>query len=178
MNDISIESRRAPSATRPPTHRQKQVLDFLVDRCAVGDPPTIRQIASHIGIKWTNAIEDHLKGLERRGLVVKIKSLGQSQRWRPTAVVAVHLPATTPEQRATADALAQAWEQLGPEQLAGIRRIVQGRMEACELDPDDVTGPDTPRRARNLLESLVESGEATPEERTRFNRITTDGRYR
>ena len=45
------------------------------------------------------------------------------------------------------------------------------------LDPDDVTGPDTPRRARNLLQSLVESGEATPEEIARYQamRDTSDG---
>lgn len=37
--------------------------------------------------------------------------------------------------------------------------------------PDDVLGPDTPRRAHNLLAALVEAGEATPEEAARFARM-------
>lgn len=41
--------------------------------------------------------------------------------------------------------------------------------------PDDVLGPDTPRRAHNLLAALVEAGEATPEEAARFARMQEAG---
>lgn len=53
------------------------------------------------------------------------------------------------------------------------------KAKAREADPDDVTGPDTPRRAFNLLEALVEAGEATPEELVHYeaqsNRFTPTG---
>lgn len=39
---------------------------------------------------------------------------------------------------------------------------------------DDVLGPDTPRRAFNLLESLVESGEATADELELYRRKKAD----
>lgn len=38
-------------------------------------------------------------------------------------------------------------------------------------DPDDVLGPDTPRRAHNLLAALAGAGEASPGEAERFARM-------
>ncbi len=50
------------------TKRQQMVLDFIsksiFDR---GYPPTLREIGTHMGIRSTNGVNDHLKALERKG---------------------------------------------------------------------------------------------------------------
>ena len=50
------------------TKRQQMVLDFInqsiTDR---GYPPTLREIGSHMGIRSTNGVNDHLRALERKG---------------------------------------------------------------------------------------------------------------
>ncbi len=50
------------------TRRQEMVLDFITqsinDR---GYPPTLREIGSHMGIRSTNGVNDHLRALERKG---------------------------------------------------------------------------------------------------------------
>jgi len=50
------------------TDRQKVVLDYI-RRCVTdrGYPPTIREIGSHLGIRSTNGVNDHLKALEKKG---------------------------------------------------------------------------------------------------------------
>jgi repressor LexA len=50
------------------TKRQEMVLNFIsysiTDR---GYPPTLREIGSHMGIRSTNGVNDHLRALERKG---------------------------------------------------------------------------------------------------------------
>lgn len=50
------------------TRRQEMVLEFITnsinDR---GYPPTLREIGSHMGIRSTNGVNDHLRALERKG---------------------------------------------------------------------------------------------------------------
>jgi repressor LexA len=50
------------------TKRQEMVLDYISqsihDR---GYPPTLREIGSHMGIRSTNGVNDHLRALERKG---------------------------------------------------------------------------------------------------------------
>jgi repressor LexA len=50
------------------TKRQEMVLDYITksitDR---GYPPTLREIGSHMGIRSTNGVNDHLRALERKG---------------------------------------------------------------------------------------------------------------
>lgn len=50
------------------TKRQQMVLEFIsqsiTDR---GYPPTLREIGSHMGIRSTNGVNDHLRALERKG---------------------------------------------------------------------------------------------------------------
>ncbi len=51
------------------TERQKQVLGFVEAYIARHQyPPTVREIASHLAVS-TKAAHDHLKALERKGLV-------------------------------------------------------------------------------------------------------------
>ena len=50
--------------------RQKDVYHFIVVYLAMhGYPPTLREIASAIGLASTNGVADHLKALERKGYV-------------------------------------------------------------------------------------------------------------
>lgn len=53
-----------------PTARQQKVLDFLAEYAAAhGYPPTLREIGAHMGIRSTNGVNDHLRALERKGLI-------------------------------------------------------------------------------------------------------------
>jgi SOS-response transcriptional repressor LexA len=52
------------------TKRQRMVLDFINQ--SIGDrgyPPTLREIGSHMGIRSTNGVNDHLRALERKGFI-------------------------------------------------------------------------------------------------------------
>lgn len=50
------------------TERQRQLLAFIEDYVAQnGFPPSIREMAAHMGIRSTNGVNDHLKALERKG---------------------------------------------------------------------------------------------------------------
>ncbi len=49
------------------TPRQYQVFDFIRGCIAAGRPPTMREIATHLGIRSINGINDHLRALESKG---------------------------------------------------------------------------------------------------------------
>ena len=50
------------------TKRQQMVLDFITQSITDrGFPPTLREIGSHLGIRSTNGVNDHLRALERKG---------------------------------------------------------------------------------------------------------------
>jgi repressor LexA len=52
------------------TERQAEVLRFIERRIAEqGYPPTLREIGEELGIRSTNGVNDHLKALERKGLL-------------------------------------------------------------------------------------------------------------
>jgi repressor LexA len=54
--------------TRTLTAKQELVLSFIAEHIhAHGYPPTIREIGSHLGIKSTNGVNDHLNALSRKG---------------------------------------------------------------------------------------------------------------
>jgi SOS-response transcriptional repressor LexA len=53
-----------------PTARQARVLHFIARSVAEhGFPPTVREIADHLGINSTNGSTDHLRALARKGMV-------------------------------------------------------------------------------------------------------------
>jgi repressor LexA len=57
-----------PSLTR----RQRQVYDFLAGyQQAYGSPPTLQEIAGHLGIAGNLGVLRHLRALERAGLIVR-----------------------------------------------------------------------------------------------------------
>jgi len=52
------------------TERQAEVLRFIERRIVEqGYPPTLREIGEELGIRSTNGVNDHLKALERKGLL-------------------------------------------------------------------------------------------------------------
>jgi repressor LexA len=52
------------------TDRQQQLLYFIEDHLRIhGFPPSIREMADHMGIRSTNGVNDHLKALEKKGYI-------------------------------------------------------------------------------------------------------------
>jgi repressor LexA len=71
------------------TKRQEKVLNFLQNYFKRhGYPPTIREIAEHIGAKWNHGVEKHLQALERKGYISRArdKSRGIQLTFRPVGV--------------------------------------------------------------------------------------------
>jgi repressor LexA len=58
------------------TGRQRQLMNFIEDYLNThGFPPSIREMADHMGIRSTNGVNDHLKALEKKGYITREKSL-------------------------------------------------------------------------------------------------------
>ncbi len=69
------------------TERQQRVLKFIQSHYKKqGYPPTIREIANHIGAKWNHGVERHLQALERKGHIKRTrdKSRGIQLSFLPT----------------------------------------------------------------------------------------------
>jgi repressor LexA len=63
------------------TNRQAKVLEFIIDSLdSRGYPPTIREIGTHMEIRSTNGVNDHLKALERKGYLVRDQSKSRALR--------------------------------------------------------------------------------------------------
>lgn len=63
------------------TDRQRAVLDALTNLTRRdGMPPTLRELATELGISSTNGISDHLRALLRKGYVRAAG--GKSRAWR------------------------------------------------------------------------------------------------
>lgn len=65
------------------TPRQYQVLEYI--RQSIRDrgyPPTLREIGSHMGIRSTNGVNDHLRALESKGYLTREDM--KSRSLRPT----------------------------------------------------------------------------------------------
>lgn len=61
------------------TERQAKVLRFIESHARRnGYPPSLREIADHIGAKWSHGVERHLQALERKGYIKReaVKSRG------------------------------------------------------------------------------------------------------
>lgn len=78
-------------ADTSPTQRQLQVLRTIASLAsAKGYPPSIRELADALGISSTNAMNDHLRALERRALITRDRLTARSilitaagWRWLP-----------------------------------------------------------------------------------------------
>ena len=79
------EHDEAPTGRAKLSPRQAMVLEYIESSITErGYPPTIREIAKHMGIRSTNGVTDHLKALERKGLINRDQA-------RSRAIQPVHL---------------------------------------------------------------------------------------
>ncbi|MCC6645242.1 MAG: transcriptional repressor LexA [Polyangiaceae bacterium] len=66
------------------TPRQYQVLEYI--RTSIKDrgyPPTLREIGTHMGIRSTNGVNDHLRALENKGYLTREDMKSRSLRPTP-----------------------------------------------------------------------------------------------
>lgn len=74
-------------ALKPPSARQRDVLDFIVAyRRECGYPPTLREIGAALNVRSTNGITDHLRALERKGYLTHGAMLSRGLRLTAAAV--------------------------------------------------------------------------------------------
>jgi repressor LexA len=58
------------------TGRQQQLLEFIEEHLRIhGFPPSIREMADHMGIRSTNGVNDHLKALRNEGYIARGEGL-------------------------------------------------------------------------------------------------------
>jgi repressor LexA len=75
------------------TPRQRQVLDFVTSCLDCdGYPPTLREIAAHLGIRGTLGAAKHLDALERKGLIRKSPGSSRGLALTGRGAPAVSLP--------------------------------------------------------------------------------------
>jgi len=60
------------------TTKQKKVLEFIRERIQQDIPPTIREIAKHMGFSSTGTVRDYLKALEKKGYLKRENYLSRS----------------------------------------------------------------------------------------------------
>lgn len=105
------------------THRQSKVLEFIINSLDErGYPPTIREIGTHMSIRSTNGVNDHLKALERKGYLVRDQS--KSRALRP-----LHHPDGKPVEAGVSTPQVQSVPLLG--------RIAAGNPIAAIENPED-----------------------------------------
>lgn len=102
---------------RPITRRQLQVLRSIhAFQRARGMAPTLREIGAAVSIRSTNGVNDHLKALERRGLLLRGHA-ALARDMRVTEAGLIVLGAATPgDAQALRDevvALARRWAHTG-----------------------------------------------------------------
>ena len=60
------------------TARQQQCLEFIRIRVEQnGYPPTMHEIGAHMGIRSTNAVNDHLVALQRKGYLKRTPNISR-----------------------------------------------------------------------------------------------------
>lgn len=69
------------------TARQQQILDLIKDAIAhTGSPPTRAEIATELGFKSTNAAEEHLQALARKGVIELVSGTSRGIRIKSEAL--------------------------------------------------------------------------------------------
>jgi len=75
------------------TSRQRQILDFIRDQVEQsGMPPTRAEIATALGFKSANAAEEHLKTLQRKGVIDLIPGASRGIQLKDTMRDQIGLP--------------------------------------------------------------------------------------
>jgi len=60
------------------TPRQRKAFEFITEKTKSGIPPTIREIAAHMGFSSTGTVRDYLKALKRKGYIRQGRRLARS----------------------------------------------------------------------------------------------------
>ena len=125
------------------TQRQQMVLDYITHSISDrGYPPTLREIGSHMGIRSTNGVNDHLRALERKGYLTR-------EDMKARALKPIHADEANPEAVVT---------------MPLLRRIAAGK---AVLDEENIEAQLTDSRhlvgAHNALFSLRVRGDAMSE---------------
>lgn len=95
---------------KPPTARQQQALDLIVQGRRAGEPPTLRELGRRLGIRSTNGVSCLLRALVRKGWLERDPEEPARCTYRPTQ----RLPPITPAWLLDhAERLAQALDQQG-----------------------------------------------------------------
>ena len=75
------------------TKRQAEILGFIRDHVAEhGVAPTVREIADRFGLRSTNAVADHLRALERKGVIEREERAARGIRLPEERAVARRVP--------------------------------------------------------------------------------------
>ncbi len=88
---------------KPASPRQLDALRFVAQQIRdVGYPPTIREIGTHVGIRSTNGVNEHLMALARKGLLALAPAYSMHSRGRvPTELgwqaAGINKPAAPPQ---------------------------------------------------------------------------------
>ncbi len=88
--EAGVGSGAAPPATPAQdgpalTERQEKILAYVQSfQEERGYPPSIREIGEHFGIRSTNGVSDHLRALERKGVLQRSGHLSRSLRVVPS----------------------------------------------------------------------------------------------
>ncbi len=86
------------------TPRQRQVLRFIQDALAEhGMPPTRAEIAAALGFKSANAAEEHLRALQRKGVLDLRPGASRGIQLRDSLREQMGLPLDRPGRRRSAD---------------------------------------------------------------------------
>lgn len=119
---------------RPITDRQMICLQFI-EECVRerGFPPTLREIGTHMGIRSTNGVNDHLMALEKKGYIRRDPT--RSRGIRVIAPTSEPIRSLIPPIEHIANAALSAemghWRDL-------LRRTLQALLRAPELTAEQV----------------------------------------
>jgi repressor LexA len=168
---------------QPLTERQKMILDFIKQSIRErGYPPSLREIGSHMGIKSTNGVNDHLTALERKGYLrrdsMKSRALQPTEmieRAAATRADTVSAALETERQPANEDATVRV-EVKGTVAAGGLNELYESSRGSYSVDRAMLG---TPASAEVFAlevqgDSMVDAG--IHEGDTVFVRRTTDAR--
>jgi len=68
--------------TAPPSEAQMRVLRFIaIHQRIAGKPPTFRETATHLGVVSTNAVNDHVQALIKKGWLTRSPTAPMADRF-------------------------------------------------------------------------------------------------
>lgn len=78
------------------TFKQKRVLKFIQVMIRENIPPTIREIAKHMGFSSTGTVRDYLEALEKKGYLKRANNLSRSIKLLKTKLNRIPLVSSIP----------------------------------------------------------------------------------